>query len=83
VKLSKLAKGKYVVIDFWASWCSDCRKDIPNIKRLYERFHPLGVEFVGVSFDDNADNCQAAASLGITTYQNHHINDWLHEDSLF
>ena len=33
--------------------------------------------------DDNADNCSAAASLGITTYQNHHINDWLHEDSLF
>lgn len=60
VKLSKLAKGKYVVIDFWASWCSDCRKDIPNIKRLYERFHPLGVEFVGVSFDDNADNWKSA-----------------------
>ncbi|MBR1464215.1 MAG: alpha/beta fold hydrolase [Prevotella sp.] len=60
VKFSKLAKGKYVVIDFWASWCSDCRKDIPNIRRIYEKFHPLGVEFIGVSFDDNADNWKNA-----------------------
>jgi alpha/beta superfamily hydrolase/peroxiredoxin len=51
--LSKL-KGKYVVIDFWASWCPDCRRDIPNILRIYNKFHPCGVEFVGVSFDTDA-----------------------------
>ena len=60
VKLSKLAKGRYTVIDFWASWCGDCRKDIPNVKRLYRKFAPLGVQFVGVSFDDNAANWQSA-----------------------
>ncbi len=49
-KLSEL-KGKYVVLDFWASWCPDCRKDIPNIMRMYNEFHNRGVEFVGVSFD--------------------------------
>ena len=44
-------KGKYVVVDFWASWCPDCRKDAPNIIALYEKFHKKGVEFLGVSFD--------------------------------
>lgn len=50
VKLSDF-KGKYVVIDFWASWCPDCRKDIPEVQRMYKNFHAKGVEFVGVSFD--------------------------------
>ena len=35
-------KGKYVVVDFWASWCPDCRKDAPNIVALYEKFHKKG-----------------------------------------
>lgn len=58
-KLSKL-RGHYVVLDFWASWCPDCRKDAPNLVRMYNRFHDKGVEFVGVSFDDNASNWQSA-----------------------
>ena len=44
-------KGKWVVLDFWASWCPDCRKDIPDVVRLYKKFHPKGVEFIGISFD--------------------------------
>ena len=36
IQLSKFAKGKTVVLDFWASWCSDCRKDAPEVVRLYE-----------------------------------------------
>jgi len=49
-KLSSL-KGKVVVLDFWASWCPDCRKDAPNIVRMYREFKDKGVAFVGVSFD--------------------------------
>lgn len=48
-------KGKYIVLDFWASWCPDCRKDAPNIVRMYNEFHARGVEFVGVSFDTDAE----------------------------
>lgn len=48
-------RGKYVVLDFWASWCPDCRKDAPNIVALYDKYHSRGVEFVGVSFDRSVD----------------------------
>ena len=53
-KLSEL-RGQYVVLDFWASWCPDCRKDAPNMKRMYEQFRHQGVAFVGVSFDTDAE----------------------------
>lgn len=48
-------KGKYVVLDFWASWCPDCRKDMPNVLRMYGKFHPQGVEFIGISMDTDAN----------------------------
>lgn len=59
LKLSDF-KGKYVVLDFWASWCPDCRKDIPEIQRMYKNFHDKGVEFVGVSFDTDKDKWTSA-----------------------
>ncbi len=59
LKLSDF-KGKYVVLDFWASWCPDCRKDIPEIQRMYKNFHGKGVEFVGVSFDTDKDKWTSA-----------------------
>ena len=51
LQFSDFAKGKYVVIDFWASWCPDCRKDMPEVIRMYNKWHKMGVEFLGVSFD--------------------------------
>ena len=55
LKFSEFAKGKIVVLDFWASWCPDCRKDLPEIIRLYNQFHEIGVEFLGVSFDTDKE----------------------------
>ena len=54
LQLSDFA-GKWVVLDFWASWCPDCREEFPAVKELYGKFAPKGVEFLGVSFDHDAD----------------------------
>jgi len=45
-------KGKYVLIDFWASWCLPCRKLNPHLKELYSRYKEKGFEVIGVSDDD-------------------------------
>lgn len=50
IQLSKL-KGKTVVLDFWASWCPDCRKDAPEVVHMYQEYGPQGVEFIGISMD--------------------------------
>ncbi|UYQ94463.1 AhpC/TSA family protein [Chitinophaga horti] len=46
-------KGKYVLIDFWASWCLPCRKGNPHLKKLYAEYKDKGFEIVGVSDDDS------------------------------
>jgi thiol-disulfide isomerase/thioredoxin len=45
-------KGKYVLIDFWASWCVPCRKSMPHVKELYAMYRSKGLEVIGVAGDD-------------------------------
>lgn len=52
--------GQYLVLDFWASWCPDCRADIPAMKELYDAFGKKA-HFMGVNFD--TDKEQLAAFL--------------------
>lgn len=44
-------RGKYVLIDFWASWCKPCRIENPAVKRVYEKYNKKGFEILGVSLD--------------------------------
>ena len=44
-------RGRCVVLDFWATWCGDCRKDLPEMKKLHQIYDLEGVEFIGISFD--------------------------------
>ena len=53
-------KGKYVLIDFWASWCGPCRKEIPNLKKIYEVYHEKGIEFISISTDTNEESWEKA-----------------------
>ena len=44
-----------VIVDFWATWCGPCVAELPAMKKLYEKFHGQGVEFLGVSLDQPKD----------------------------
>lgn len=51
-------RGRCVVLDFFATWCGDCRKDLPEMKKLFQKYDMEGVEFIGISFDTDSEVLQ-------------------------
>lgn len=62
-----VGRGKWTLVDFWASWCGPCRREIPNIKDLLAQYGPDGLEVLGVAvWDKPYDSRRAIEQLGIT-----------------
>lgn len=73
-------KGKIVLIDFWASWCAPCRKELPNVKRAYEKYKNKGFEILGVSLDKDRDAwLEAISKEGLTWPQVSDLKFWQSE----
>lgn len=77
-KLSDYAgKGKYVLVDFWASWCPACRQEMPNVAKAYKDYKSKGLEVVGVSLDENQDHwTKAIKEMTMTWPQLSDGEDW-------
>jgi len=68
-KLSQV-KGKYILLDFWASWCGPCREENPNLVATYQRFKAKGFTVLGVSLDDDKASWLAAVKKDQLSWDN-------------
>ncbi len=70
-------KGKYILVDFWASWCGPCRLENPNIVKAYHKYHDKGFGIFGVSLDDTkSDWIQAIKKDGLDWTQVSDLKGW-------
>jgi thiol-disulfide isomerase/thioredoxin len=48
--------NRYVLLEFWASWCHPCRADIPHLKEIYKLYHSEGFDIISISMDNSKEN---------------------------
>jgi len=73
----KSSLGKLTIIDFWASWCGPCRRENPNVVRVYNKYHDKGLEIIGVSMDKSADKWKEAIEKDKLNWKHvSHLKSW-------
>jgi len=81
IKMSDF-RGKYLLIDFWASWCGPCRAENPVVVKAYAKYHDKGFEILGVSLDNPTDKEKWVAAIqkdGLTWPQVSDLKGWKSE----
>lgn len=74
-------KGKATIIDFWAAWCGPCRRENPNVVKIYEKYHDKGLEIIGVSLDGRSNQKDTAKVNWLKAIEDDGLN-WHHVSSL-
>lgn len=68
--MSEVKKNKITILDFWASWCPPCMREVPNLIAIYDRYGEEGLGIVGVSLDESKDDWKnAVESMGMKWIQ--------------
>lgn len=61
-------RGKVVLVNYWATWCAPCRKEMPKLDAFYKRYHGQGLEIIGISIDFPRDYAKARKAAQTVTY---------------
>ena len=74
-------KGKYILIDFWASWCAPCRKEFPKLRELNEKFKSKDFQIIGISLDGKSDENKWRETIKSENLNWIQLSDLKHWDS--